>query len=174
MILSITRWMSTRIGLAARGRAGKTVTVARDKAVQGRAQPTQGRQACNPAEPNQPGQNVQQGQPRFKSTQPLSFRSTHVHFLVEIGAREGRLCRYCGVVIIQESQPSTGIVWLDLRLRPPAERTGPVQKNVVLWCLRHRTARIHYDTVRRYREHIRAFRLSSTVNPHSRCYKNPP
>src|SRR5437879_3544333 len=104
--------------------------MARDEGVYGWAEPTQRSQACDPAEPNQLRQNTQQGQPSFKSTQPLSFRGAHVHFPVEVGAREGSLRRHRRVVIIQESHALTGIIRLNFRLRPSAEGAGTVQENV--------------------------------------------
>jgi hypothetical protein len=158
----------TRIVFAARGRARKAVAVPCDKAVHGRAEPAQRREACDSAEPDQLGQYNEQGQPRFKSPQPRSFGSAHVHFPVKLGAREGGLCRHCWLVIIQKPQPSVGIIRLDLRLCPPAEGTGTVKENVVLWRLRHSAApyvRIYYDTVRRNRAYVRTAtaRVSGSV-----------
>ena len=74
--------------------------MARDKTIQGRAEPAQRRQAGNPAEPGQPWQHPEQRQPGFKAPQPFSLRSAQMHLLVKIGAREESLCRYSGIVII--------------------------------------------------------------------------
>jgi hypothetical protein len=140
------RWTSTRIALAACGRARKAVTMPRDKPVHGRAKPAQRRQACDPAEPGQFRQDGQQSQPRFKSSKPLSFGGAYMHFTVKLGSREGGLRRHCRVAVVQKPQPSTGIVRLDLRLAPPAEGTGAIQENIVLCGLRHR-ARPEYTSI---------------------------
>lgn len=123
--------------MARRRESGNAITMPRGPAVNARAEPAERRRTKQPAEPGQPRQFTEHGNPAEIADVPGAVRRVHVHFLVEASPRERRPRRNHRVVVVNKAEPVSRVELLDPLLDGPAEWARPIKEDFEFALARH-------------------------------------